>query len=218
MKTLCSLFGLLVSTIPLTACVGIGGETIALSHEPLAAPSQKYSEKLAIQKPAQDLREEKDRIGRATITVFAITSGSITTTSPVEEQLVQQVGEALSSLGYRVDLSEAGRSTGVQARPLKMTVALNDMWFRNYNWTWPIVRTWGDMKITVAMENAGGKKLFEKAYQGDGSSLCLSGHCAFENATRQAMTEVLNQITRDFSSSPVRDLIVAETQSAPPSE
>ena len=60
MKTITTCFLLLIFVVvPLSGCVGIGGETIALSHDPLDMPSQRYSEKLAIQKPADDLREKK---------------------------------------------------------------------------------------------------------------------------------------------------------------
>jgi hypothetical protein len=47
----------------ITGCVGIGGEQITLSHEPLNTVPQKYTEKLTIETTANDLREEKDRIG-----------------------------------------------------------------------------------------------------------------------------------------------------------
>lgn len=215
MRTLRSLVRLFILLVPLTGCVGIGGEQIALMHEPLAAPSQRYTEKLSIQKPADDLREEKDRIGRATITVFAITSGSITTTSPVEEQVVEQIRDALASLGYQADLPDSGRDVTTQVAPLKLKVALNEIWFKNYNWFFPMVPTWGDMKVTLVLENAGGRKLFEKSYEGGGNSLCLTGHCAFETATKEAMTEVLNKITKEFSSQSVRDMITAEYKPVP---
>ncbi len=201
---ICLLLGLI------TGCVGIGGEQINLSHEPLNTVPQKYTEKLTIETNATDLREEKDRIGRATVTVFAITSGSITTTNPVGEQMVSQIVDALSSLGYQANKStNVSTNTSKTLEPLILKVELNEIWFRNYNWIFPLVPTWGDIKITVFLENSNGKKLFEKAYQGGGSSLCLSGHCAFNNATKEAMTEVLNALVKDFSSQPVRDLITS---------
>ena len=194
----------------ITGCVGIGGEQITLSHEPLNNVPQKYTEKLTIETNANDLREEKDRIGRATVTVFAITSGSITTTNPVGEQMVNQIVDALSSLGYQANKStNVLTNTSKTLEPLILKIELNEIWFRNYNWIFPLVPTWGDIKITLFLENSNGKKLFEKTYQGGGSSLCLSGHCAFNNATKEAMTEVLNALVKDFSSQPVRDLITS---------
>ena len=203
-----------VSIVLLTGCVGIGGEKITLSHEALTSPTQKYTEKLTVEKPATDLREENNRIGRTTFTVFAISTGSVTTTSPVEEQIVEQIIDALSLLGYQININAKGydNSTTI-VQPLTLKVALNEIWFKNYNWVFPIVPTWGDIKISLLLENSIGKKLFEKSYEGGGSSLCLSGHCAFDTATKEAMTELLNKINTDFSSQTVRDVIISNYNS-----
>ena len=93
-----------------------------------------------------------------------------------------------------------------------MKVALNEIWFKNYNWLFPFVPTWGDIKITLYIENASGNKLFEKSYEGSGNSYCLSGSCAFKTATKEAMTNVLNLVISDFSSPVVDNLITAENK------
>jgi hypothetical protein len=201
------------SIVLLTGCVGIGGEQIALSHEAFTTPTQKYTEKLTVEKTVTDLREEKDRIGRSTFTVFAITTGSVTTTSPVGEQVVEQIVDALSSLGYQVNKNTNSSENTTTTQPLTLKVTLNEIWFKNYNWFFPLVPTWGDIKITLFLENSGGKKLFEKSYEGDGNSLCLSGHCAFNSATKEAMTEVLNMIISDFSSQSIRSLLASNNNS-----
>lgn len=205
-----------VSIVLLTGCVGIGGEQITLSpHEALITPTQKFTEKLKVENPATDLREEKDRIGRTTFTVFAITTGDVTTTSPVGEQVVEQIVDALASIGYQVNKNtNSSENTTTMVQPLTLKVAINEFWFKNYNWVFPIVPTWGDIKITLFLENSSGKKLFEKSYEGGGNSLCLSGHCAFNSATKEAMTEVLNMIIIDFSSQAVNNLIASDNKSA----
>jgi hypothetical protein len=209
MKTMTQCSLLTVLALLLSGCVGMGGEKIALSHKPLAVPTQRYTEKLSVQKPATDLREEKDRIGRATVTMFAITSGSVTTTSPVEEQLSEQIAEAFTSLGYPVTFTNSP-NTGASTPALTLKIALNTLWFRNYNWFFPFVPTSGDIKVTLLLENGGGKKLFEKSFEGSGSSFCLMGHCAFAAATKEAMTTILKKITAEFSSPSVRDMITTE--------
>jgi len=201
---------LFLSVLLLTGCVGIGGEQIALSHEALTASTQKYSEKLTVEKPATDLREEKDRIGRTTVTVFAISTGSVTTTTPVGEQIVEQIIDALSSIGYQVNKNTSSSDSTNAVKPLRLKVALNEIWFKNYNWLFPLVPTWGDIKITLFLENSSSKKLFEKSYEGSGNSFCLLGHCAFGSATKEAMTDVLNKVVADFSSQTVRNLIVSK--------
>jgi hypothetical protein len=204
---------LYISFFLLTGCVGIGGEQIALSHKALIKPTQKFTEKLTVSSPATDLREEKDRIGRATFTVFAITTGGVKTTSPVGEQMVDQIIDALSSIGYQVSKkTNNSENTATMLQPLTLKVAINEFWFKNYNWVYPIVPTWGDIKITLLLENSSGKKIFEKSYEGGDHSLCLSGHCAFESATKSAMTKVLNQIVSDFSSQAVNNLIASDSK------
>lgn len=202
---------LFISVFSLAGCVGIGGEKITLSHDTLAIPAQKYTDKLVVEKPATDLREEKDRIGRTTITAFAISSGSVTTTTPANQQIVEQIIDALSSIGYQVNKNNSSSDSTNAVKPLTLKVALNDIWFKNYNWVFPLVPTWGDIKITLSLENASGKKLFEKSYEGSGSSLCLSGNCAFGSATKEAMTDVLNKVVADFSSQTVRNSITLES-------
>ena len=152
---------LFISVFSLAGCVGIGGEKITLSHDTLAIPAQKYTDKLVVEKPATDLREEKDRIGRTTITAFAISSGSVTTTTPANQQIVEQIIDALSSIGYQVNKNNSSSDSTNAVKPLTLKVALNDIWFKNYNWVFPLVPTWGDIKITLSLENASGKKLFE---------------------------------------------------------
>ncbi len=213
MKTIYLCLLMCSSIVLLTGCVGMGGEQIALSHEALTTPTQKYTENLSVEKTVTDLREEKDRIGRSTFTVFAITTGSVTTTTPVGEQVVEQIVDALSSLGYQVNKNANGSENTHTTQPLMLKVALNEIWFKNYNWFFPLVPTWGDIKITLFLENSMGKKLFEKSYEGGGNSLCLSGHCAFNSATKEAMTEVLNKIIADFSSQPIRSLLASNNNS-----
>ncbi len=213
MKKIYLCLSMCASIVLLTGCVGIGGEQIALSHEAFTTPTQKYTEKLTVEKTVTDLREEKDRIGRSTFTVFAITTGSVTTTSPVGEQVVEQIVDALSSLGYQVNKNTNSSENTTTTQPLTLKVTLNEIWFKNYNWFFPLVPTWGDIKITLFLENSGGKKLFEKSYEGDGNSLCLSGHCAFNSATKEAMTEVLNMIISDFSSQSIRSLLASNNNS-----
>jgi hypothetical protein len=181
-----------ICLLGLIGCVGIGGETIKITHENFGAPTRQFTEQLQVSAPALDLRESKERIGRATFTAFAISTGSITTSSPVEDEIAREVKEAFEASGYKTALLTDG-TLRVAANPL-IKISINEFWFRNYNWLFPLVPTWGDLEITLAVENGAGKKLFERSLKGSGSSLCLQGNCAFEAAVGSAMTEVSNQI------------------------
>lgn len=187
---LCVLSGIV--TALLSGCVGIGGETIRLSHDDLGTPTRQFSETLSMKSPAADLRTERDRIGRATVTVFAITSGSIRTKGPVEEEVANEVKLALEAGGYRVELVR--EEMPAQGSSPLVKVAIKEFWFTNYNWFWPLVPTGGDVEIAITVESAAGQQMFERSFKGSGNSLCLTGHCAFDTATKKAITDIGQQI------------------------
>lgn len=185
-----------------TGCVGIGGETIALSHEKLSPPTKAATGPLAMSRAAEDGRDKKSRIGRATFTVFAITSGNIKTQRPITDEVAGQVADALRTAGYEVNLVDGASQPGATSPVL--VVKIEEFYFRNYNWLWPIVPTWGDIKLGLRVERPDDTYAFTRSVTGDGNSLCLLGECAFRNATKEAMTEALNKVTEVVTSDEFR--------------
>ena len=80
-------------------CVGAGGTQVQIAHDALSTPKQSFSESIVMQKSADDDRIG-GRIGHATFTLFAIESGDVTSTTPLTEEIVTHVRQALESLGY----------------------------------------------------------------------------------------------------------------------
>lgn len=189
----------------LSGCVGMGGETVRLSHENLGTPQSQFSETLRLKAPADDVRAERRRIGRATFTVFAITSGSIQTRDSVEEEVLNEVKLALEAGGYRVQVVR-GRTPAQDSFPL-IKAAVQKLHFRNYNWLFPFVPTWGDIQITLTLEDASGERLFWRSFSGSGTSYQLIGHDAFETATKEAMTDICQQIRDMVRSAEFRRII-----------
>ena len=181
----------------LMGCVGAGGNRVDLAHDTLSTPKQRLSESNAMQKSAEDRRAARERIGHATMTVFAVESGSVTTTDPVAEGVVMQVKQALESIGYQVTLVDSAHPVPNPSNILKVNI--KEFYFKNYNWFWPIVPTWGSIELGLTIENPDGKVLYEKSFHGGGNSYCLTGECAFGTATKEAMTEVLNKIVEECS-------------------
>ena len=181
----------------LMGCVGAGGNRVDLAHDTLSTPKQRLSESNAMQKSAEDRRAARERIGHATMTVFAVESGSVTTTGPVAEGVVMQVKQALESIGYQVTLVDSAHPVTNPSNILKVNI--KEFYFKNYNWFWPIVPTWGSIELGLTIENPDGKVLYEKSFHGGGNSYCLTGECAFGTATKEAMTEVLNKIVEECS-------------------
>ena len=186
-----------VMLLSLMGCVGFGGNRIDLAHDTLSTPKQKLSESIAMQKSAEDRRESRERIGHATTTLFALESGSVTTTDPVAERVAMQVKHALESIGYQVTLVDSAHPVPNPSNTLKVNI--KEFYFKNYNWLWPIVPTWGSIELGLTIENPDGKVLYEKSFHGGGTSYCLTGECAFGTATKEAMTEVLNKIVEECS-------------------
>ncbi|MDX1960277.1 MAG: hypothetical protein SFU98_17035 [Leptospiraceae bacterium] len=196
--------------ILLINCVGMNGVVIPLSHAEIPKSKQKMSGKLSVERPATDSRPDRENIGKATFSLFAIPVGDISTTSPVGEQMADLIFEELTSLGYQVDKSQNDKSDkSKNDGRIKLKIIINELWFENYNWFYPIVPTWGDIRISVSLENTKGKKIFEKSYIGEGKSYCLPAECGFSDAIKEAMTQIMQDFTSDFSSQKVQASITS---------
>jgi len=184
----------------------MGGETIHLPHDDLGKPTSQFSETLNLKTPAEDLRSKRQRIGRATFTVFAITSGNIRTQESVEEEVLNEVKLALEAGGYHVKVVRGPAYTNGSASNI-LKVAIHQLYFKNYNWFFPIVPAWGDIEISLTVENASGERVFRRSFIGSGSSFQLIGHDAFETATKEAMTDICQQIRDMVRSEDFRQII-----------
>ena len=188
----------------LMGCVGIGGTQIQIAHDALSTPKQSFSDSIVMQKSADDGRMG-GRIGHATMGVWAGESGDLTSITPLTEEVVTQVKQALESLGYQVTLVDSTHPVLNPSSILK--VRINEFYFKNYNWFWPIVPTWGDIALDLTLRNPDGKMRYYKIFRGSGNSFCLTGGCAFGAATKEALTEVLNQIVEACSSKEFRQAL-----------
>lgn len=197
MNRVISLVALVFVSIWLTGCVGIGGETISLAHDQLNPPAQQFSDTLIMPNSVDDLRNDQNAIGHATTTLFAIPSGRVKTKTDFNQRITEEVRFALESIGYQVNVVEPGNISTDGLASVKIQV--DEFWFRNYNYLWPIVPTWGNIKLRLVVERPPGHIIFKQKFHGKGDSLCLLGECAFKTATREAITDVLNQIIEQLS-------------------
>jgi hypothetical protein len=67
----------------------MGEIQVQIAHDILSTPTQSFSESIVMQKSAED-RRMGGRIGHASITLFAIESGDVTSTAPLNEEVVAQ--------------------------------------------------------------------------------------------------------------------------------
>jgi hypothetical protein len=185
--------------------VGCGpSHQMSLAHDVLATPQQRFPDHIVMQEQADDRRENPGQIGQKTATLFAIPNGSVETTNPVGIEVVMQVKEALESAGYQITLAEAPYSGPLPTNILK--VQINEFHFKNYNWLAPLFFTWGNIALTLTLENPEGKVLFSKTFQQSGNSY-RPFEGGFDIAIKEALTEILNQIVNVSSTEEFRQAL-----------
>ncbi len=192
------IWALLGSGFLATACVGMGGARIPLAHDQLPAVSAPPPAEVFLNHRADDQRPKKVRIGRATFTLFAITSGSIVTEDELDVMVVNEVKSVLERSGIAVEMVNLDRVGTLDGPLLRVTV--QSAKFTNYNWLFPLVPTWGGFQLGLSLEDAKGVSLFRRTFDGRGNSFQLTGHGAFSEAAREAMTEILEQMQTVFVS------------------
>src|SRR6267378_2411528 len=206
-----------VALLCISLSVGLGGchavtYHISLAHDELATPQQRFSDHIVMQKQADDRREALGQIGHnispttstSSFPLFWIRSGSVETNKPVGIEIARQVKEALESVGYQITLAEAPDSDLLPTNILK--VQINEFYFKNYSWFAPLFFTWGNIALTLTLENHEGKVLFARTFQQKGdSNRPFEG--GFDVAIKEAMTEILNQIVKVSSTEEFRQAL-----------
>jgi hypothetical protein len=183
---------ILLCTVLIMGLVGCGWTYKAsVAHDVLATPPQRFSDRIVMQKQADDRREDPGRVGHWNATLFAIEIGSVQTDNPVGNEIPLQVKEALESVGYQISLTEAPYASPLPTNILK--VQINEFYFKNYSWFAPLFFTWGSITLTLIVENSEGKALFSKTFQHKGNSY-RPFEGGFDVAIKEALTEILNQI------------------------
>ncbi len=205
MNKLISTVTLVMIFIWLTGCGGV----IPLTHHPLNSPKQQFSDVLLLQESVNDVREDQNAIGRTTITVFAITSGYIHTQTEFKQKIVELVSQALETIGYHVNIVGLKGISTTNSPIVKIEV--DEFWFKDYTYFWPIVPTWGSIGLSLIVERPNGQIIFNQTFAGKGNSFCLlADECAFKTATSEALTDVLNQIVQELSGKKFHSALVLE--------
>ncbi len=163
-----------------------------LGHYRLEEARGPFDGTITLHRTADDLRRDQSRIGRTTMSLFAITSGDVTLSGSLREEVVREVAEALESVGYDVELLDESGDAG--AGLATMTVAIHEFHFKNYTWLAPYIRTWGDITLGVTLRDANGVVRYDERFTGRGTSSCGDIDCGFTESSRNAMTRVLNQL------------------------
>ncbi len=197
----------------LTAC---SAGPIALTHHPLRKPNTTFDDTLAVHRSARDLRHDQSRIGRPTLSLFAIPAGSVTAGQPFGNEVARLVVSALEWAGYDVEVVDPG-DPAPRSSPT-LAVAIEEFFFKNYTWLYPFIKTWGDIRLRVTLYDANQEVAFERTYSAEGESSCGDVECGFFEATTDALTDVLNQIVQGSSSREFRVAFEQPPAASPPEE
>jgi hypothetical protein len=136
-----------------------------------------------------------ETIGHPTVTVFAIPAGDVTLDQG-GAGIMKAVGAALEAAGYR-PVAAADRPDG----PV-LVCQVTRMEFKNYTWFMPMIHTWGDIELSLALVEDGDRTRWRKDYAGnyDGNGFDEP----FGKAVNTALGKILARAAEDFTSAEFR--------------
>jgi hypothetical protein len=167
------------------------GCSVALRHGPLDAPARQYSDSIAMSQRSEGI---DGKVGWGRGTVFYIPIVPVYIDGDGNEKVMEQVRDALQQVGYKV--SFVGVGTAAPGPVLKCQV--RQFWFNNYTWLFPLVPTWGSIKLTATLVSPSGAVLWAGSFSGSGFTLNFAD--GYSTAANEAMTTILNDMVAAFSS------------------
>jgi hypothetical protein len=170
--------------------VGCGATHVSLAP-PLAEPAKpvRYGGSVAVSRRAEGLPET---IGHGTVTVFAIPA------TPIRFGATDPAARIMDEL--RLCLTAAGYAPVTATEPPQgpvLTCTIDEMSFSNYTWLAPVVRTWGTIRLTLAIKDPSGKWLWQKQYEEDYADAGVSS--SFNHAVNLTLSKILARATEDFT-------------------
>jgi len=170
------------------------GCSVSLKPQPLTSPVQTYSEQVAVSRRAEGI---DGKVGWGRFTVFYIPLVPVYIEGgDGNEQVMQQVGDALQQAGYKVAVVD-GSEPSLPAPLLKCKV--EKFWFNNYTWFFPVVPTWGEVRLTLSLFSKDGEKLlWSRSFSGDASTFNFTN--GYSIAANKSMKIILDDMVREFAS------------------
>jgi hypothetical protein len=141
-----------------------------------------------------------ETIGHHTVTVFAIPAGDLHLQRGPED-LMKAIAGALESAGYRP--IAAAEPPGEPVLVCQVT----RMEFKNYTWFMPLIKTWGDIELSLSLVDGEGRARWRRDYAGryDEGDWGVS----FQKAVNLALGQILARAAPDFASAGFREACCA---------
>src|SRR5262245_20109870 len=129
--------------------------SMTVKHDAMAPAPKQFDDEVRTSRRAEGI---EGQVGWSRFTLAAIPVVPVNLEGDGNEQIMDQVRDALKHLGYRpviVDDGGAGRSPLLKCKVEKF-------WFNNYTWPviFPFVPTWGDVEVTTTLVSASGRSLW----------------------------------------------------------
>ncbi|MBI3248819.1 MAG: hypothetical protein HYZ50_20140 [Deltaproteobacteria bacterium] len=168
------------------------GCSVALKPQPLASPAQTYTDRIAASPRAEGI---DGKVGWGRFTVFYIPLVPVYIQGDGNTQIMAQVLGALQQVGYQVEPTD---DAGAAATTPTLKVKVEKFWFNNYTWFFPIVPTWGEVRLTVSLSSRNGNTLWSRDFSGDGSTYNFTD--GYSIAANESMKKILDAMVQEFSS------------------
>jgi len=167
--------------------------SMTMKHDALAPAPRQFDNEVRTSRRAEGI---DGKVGMSRFTLAAIPLVPVNLEGDGNEQMMDQVRDALKQVGYRPVVVDDG--TAATPGPM-LKCKVDKFWFSNYTWPvlFPWVPTWGDVEVTTTLVSASGTPLWTKSFKGRGFTVNpLSG---YSGVARQSMNEILNQMVRELS-------------------
>jgi hypothetical protein len=187
----------------LAMCLDLCGCSIALRHDPLVPPRQRFNDTVRTARQAEGIDRE---VGWGRFTIFYIPVVPVYIDGDGNQEIMDQVRDALRQVGYSVVVADPPT---LESDDLVLTCRIKDFWFNNFTALFPplLIPTWGEIRLEAALSSRNGSTVWSHEFEGSGFSInYLNG---YTSAAGEAMTEILNHMVQVFSSDEFRSALGA---------
>jgi|SRR5262245_53230723 len=176
--------------------------SMRMQHDALAPAPAQFDNEVRTSRRAEGI---DGKVGWSRFTLLAIPIVPVNLEGDGNQQMMDEVRVALKQVGYRPVIVDEGAAA---PKPL-LKCKVDKFWFSNYTWPviFPFVPTWGNVEVTTSLVSPSGASLWSKSFKGRGFTVNpLSG---YDGAARQSMSDVLNQMVKEFSGDEFRRALLA---------
>ena len=178
-----------IALLAIFFCMNLLGCSInQLQYSELQSPEKVQSGDVYVEERASGFTG--GRVGWGRITIFYIPVVPIYIHSDEASDIMRVVSDSLTAAGYTTHTAGDARVGPVLSARVTR--------FNNYTWLAPIVPTWGRINVTLRLESPDGEVLWEKSFEGKGSTLNFFD--GYNTAATKSVTRLADSMVEAFGS------------------